>query len=450
MTPDRRTLVEASQTIDRLLEAYQLPLSALTEPADDTQRAAVDALTPVLTQVLATHEVDLAGVLSHLTAPTGDTVADLVELADQLLKGETRTTYLSKLKFFRDGWCILPEQLDDAIAAAKQAELRIELSANPDDHPQIDQPVPGGKTPHRHLVLWPGYGHEPIERVRRFKIELAGKYKRADTLTLAAGRDRKRAEKGQPPLGWTGDGAVDGLYAALSYLYGLARGEGIIDVTTDPLADIKSPDRGETNRRPLTRTEITSLWHTVALHAPDPALDRLLVKFFFHTGARRDGAINLTVGMLNFERQSVTLVQKYGKATEVPVCRSLLEELAAFAASRGSTNPDDPVFRLDSLDRSTGQLRPLSDKHFDSLHDDIRDHCDWAREEGWTVHWVRHHAKAEMHDIGGPAVARQFMGHSAAHVTERYGPASFEHVAWAVSVRTGEPHPMAVKPHWLS
>ena len=448
MTATRRSLVEASQTIQQLLDAYQLPATALAEPGQ-APPGTVEVLTPVVEQVLATHDVDLDDVVAQLTATVGDTVTDLVDLADQLLTGATRATYMSRLRFFRDGWRILPEHLDDAIAAARQAELRVELSPDPDDHDQILQPVAGGKTPQRHLLLWPGYGNEPITRVRRAKIELAGKYKRADTLTLAATRDRRRAAKGQPSLGWTGDGAVEGLYAALSYLYGLARGEGILEPGTDPLEDIKVPQRGENGRRPQSADEIESLWRTTILHGPDPDLDRLLLKFLFHTGARRAGAINLTLGLLNPQRQSATLIQKYGKRTEVPLAKTLYDELVAFAHARGSTEPDQPVFRVNQHDRTTGELRPLTRNHFETLHQAIQDHLPWASEVGWTVHWARHHAKAEIQDIGGPAIARRFTGHAPAHVTERYGPASFENVAWAISVRTGEPHPLALKPHWL-
>lgn len=451
MANNRAALVEAADTVERLLDAYQLSPDALADPEalDPGQQATVATLIPVLDQLLDSHGVTLQQVVDFLNTPVIDTVAALVDLADQLLVGSTRATYMSSLRFMRDGWRIFPEELPDALAAAKQAELRVELPSDPAAYDTVEAVIPSGKRTATFLVLWPGYGDQPIERVRRAKVEFAAKYKRADTLTRAAVRDRKRAARGAPPLGWTADGAVSGLYAAMSYLFGLARGEGIVDATFDPLADVTKPGRGETNRRPQSPDEIDGLWRTVVLHAPDPQGDRLLLKFFFHTGSRRAGAINLTLGDLNRDRQSVTLTQKYGKRTEVPVARTLLDELFAHAHARGSTEDTDPVFRVSERDPATGALRPLSDRHFDTLHDSIHDHLAWAREEGWTVHWARHHAKAEMHDIGGPAVARRFMGHAPGHVTERYGPASFEQVAWAMSVRTGEPHPLAEKPWWL-
>ena len=447
MPAERRNLVEAATAIEPILDAYQLTSHHLVGDVDG--HANVTEAMPVVTRVLSGLDVTLPELIEHLAHPTGETVADLVELAGQLLDGPTRNSYLSKLRFFRDGWRIQESQLSDAIDAARQAGLHLTLSPDPSHYPTVEQAAPGGKKLKTYLVLWPGYGDEPLERVRRSKIELAGKYKRADTLTRAAGRDRSRAKRGEPPLGWSADGAVCGLYDAVTYLYKLARDEGILDVTVDPLASIHWPTRGETNRRPQSYDEVSSLWRTVILHGPDPDLDRLLIKFAFHTGARRAGALNLTLDRLDRERQSVKLLQKYGKVTEVPVCRTLLDELEHLARARGASKPSDAVFRTEAVDPTTGVNRPMTKGHIDTLHDAIRDHLEWARREGWSLHWARHHAKAEIHDIGGPAIARRFMGHSAAHVTEKYGPAGFEHVAWAVSIRTGEVHPMAEKPWWL-
>ena len=107
-------------------------------------------------------------------------------------------------------------------------------------------------------------------------------------------------------------------------------------------------------------------------------------------------------------------MHEHGRRTEVPICRSLFDELITFAHARGSTEPHDPGLRVDQLDRTTGTQRPLTDDHFDTLHVKIREHLPLARGEGETVHWALRHAKAEMHNIGRTAVARRFMGHSRA------------------------------------
>lgn len=60
----------------------------------------------------------------------------------------------------------------------------------------------------------------------------------------------------------------------------------------------------------------------------------------------------------------------------------------------------------------TGEYRPLSARHFDTLHRKIHTNLDWAGKEGWTVHWARHHAKAQVSQIAGPDAARKLLGHA--------------------------------------
>lgn len=98
-------------------------------------------------------------------------------------------------------------------------------------------------------MLWDGYGELVIGKVLRSKVEIAGMYKRADILTRATWRDRNRAERGLPSLGWTGNGAVAGLYEALTYVYVLPRGDHIIESTLDPLEHVTKPDRDDSGRR---------------------------------------------------------------------------------------------------------------------------------------------------------------------------------------------------------
>lgn len=88
-------------------------------------------------------------------------------------------------------------------------------------------------------------------------------------------------------------------------------------------------------------------------------------------------------------------------------------------------------------------LRPLTRKHLETIHEVIRRHVPWVARKGWTVHWARHQATAEIQDIAGPSAAQKLLGHAPVNTTEGQGSATLERVAWAVSVRTREPHRLA-------
>lgn len=60
-----------------------------------------------------------------------------------------------------------------------------------------------------------------------------------------------------------------------------------------------------------------------------------------------------------------------------------------------------------------------------------------------TAHVLRHTAGTAVERIAGHAVAQGFLGHEPGSVTGTYTKARIDEIAAAVSVLTGEPHPLA-------
>jgi hypothetical protein len=63
----------------------------------------------------------------------------------------------------------------------------------------------------------------------------------------------------------------------------------------------------------------------------------------------------------------------------------------------------------------------------------------------FSAHWLRHTSTAAVELVAGYAVARKVAGHVGGEVTTTYITASVSEVASAISVLTGEPHPLAAE-----
>ena len=109
----------------------------------------------------------------------------------------------------------------------------------------------------------------------------------------------------------------------------------------------------------------------------DPDLDRLLFAFHYLTGARQEGAWRLQLQHLDDDQQAIAIPDKRSRAKRgspadddwMPVPAWLLDELRAFAASRGSSRPDDPVFRYRSRRRTGEPHPPLTRRRYNTIYD---------------------------------------------------------------------------------
>jgi len=224
---------------------------------------------------------------------------------------------------------------------------------------------------------------------------------------------------------------------ALRAVFARARKLGIID--TNPALSVDKPRRTESLRRALTPAELEEVWSAVAATTRDPGLDLLLLRFHLWSGARREGAVSVTLADLDKGRCSVWLHEKFGKSREQPVPPSLIDEIAAHAAERGAAKPTDALFR-------TRRGAPLHRRHYNALFDKVQARLQWPNTPV-TAHVLRHTAISAVERVAGYAVAVAYAGHqpTRAGVTGTYVRASVNEVAAAIEKLSGEPHPLSTQ-----
>jgi integrase/recombinase XerC len=238
-----------------------------------------------------------------------------------------------------------------------------------------------------------------------------------------------------------GIGAQENTVGAMRSVFRQAKQDGHIEV--DPSAGVPKPRRNPSVRRALSTEELRQIWEVVSSGGDDPLLDALLVRFFVETGARRDGALALRLQDFLIDTQEIRLREKGGTERWQPISKSLLDALLAHATERGATDDDDQVFRhLPRKGTTVGQR--ITRRRFNTLTNRIQKALPWARKYGVSPHWLRHTAITSVERVAGFAVARAFAGHSVdVQTTNTYVKADNVEVARAVSILTGEEHPLA-------
>lgn len=239
----------------------------------------------------------------------------------------------------------------------------------------------------------------------------------------------------QRRAGSAGRSSAESCIGALRALFRRAVEAGL--VPDSPARSLVKPRRLESRRRALTDAEVEQVRLAVTDTSRDPGLDLLLVWFHLETGARRDGALNLTLGRLDPDRQTLWLLEKFGAEREQPLSATLLAALDAHARSRGATASQDAVFR-------TRRHLPVSRRRYNTLFDHVQGALEWSDRTPVTAHVLRHTAITRVERSAGYAVAARFAGHTqTGSVTGTYVKASVAEVAAAVERLTGEPHPLA-------
>lgn len=274
-------------------------------------------------------------------------------------------------------------------------------------------------------ALEAAYGDTPLSRIT--------------TTDLRVLANRVKAEAVRRRFGGTGNSAVEHFVSAARCFFRIAEEDGLI--LRNPAAKLKKPRRSPPNRRPLTQDELEQLVSVLPVDSDDPQLDRLLVRFHLETGARRQGALNLTLGDIDPVRQTVWLTEKYNQRREQPVTGTLIRQLTALANSRGATHPHDPVFLYRSSTPSN--LKPVGKKRYETLFRRVRPHLGYAATTRVDSHTLRTTAIAMVERVAGHEVARAFAGHAEPNVTSRYAKASIQEVARAVGYLWNENHPLA-------
>ena len=268
---------------------------------------------------------------------------------------------------------------------------------------------------------------------RRLFVELHGDRRLSDldladlhaVVDTAADRARRRKPDS------TGRSSTETCVAALRALYRSALDAGI--VTINPAAALSKPRRPRPRRRALDDDEVAQVINAVRATSIDPALDLLIVRLHLETGARRSGALAVRRDDLDQRRSTLWLTEK-DSTREQPISPTLLDALVRHHAERTESS------QAGLLRRRNGE--PVTGRDYDRLFAGVRSVLPWARRTPVSAHVLRHTAITSIARIGGYPVAQAFAGHMPATVTGRYIHATLSEVAAAVSVLTGEPHPL--------
>lgn len=259
-----------------------------------------------------------------------------------------------------------------------------------------------------------------------------------------AERDLARFEAGRAQRFGSGEAAVYNAVGAGRRLFAIAESHKAIAKGQNPAAELKKPSRLEARRTWLNDEHIAEVVRLASSTGDDPELDGLLCQFHLITGARQEGAVNLRVRHVNASTCMVVLDEKNSKVVAQPVPDWLANKLLDFAASRGSTGANDPVFVKKT---ASGRVSPLTPRRYNYLFERLQSLSAWMDEEQVTAHTLRHCAGKLVERHAGKMVAQAFLRHSGGDVTGRYTRATPEEVANAVIDLWGGTHPLASSPN---
>lgn len=257
-------------------------------------------------------------------------------------------------------------------------------------------------------------------------------HRRAGRERVESARRRGRRLRAYDPDAH-GQGAAENFVRAARFFFNQALAHGVI--TASPAAGLSAPSRATAPERALTAVELSSIWDVATSTGRDPGLDGLVLTFLRHTGARREGCLNLALDHLDHRRLAVTLTEKRGKTRELPLRRSLLRDLESHARSRGAAGPGDAVFRF-----SSGA--PMSRRRFNSLFDRVDRHLEWTEPIDVAAHWIRHTTLADIAAVSGVRVAAAYAGHAddSLGVIGRYTKVTWDDLVEAYEALFGECH----------
>jgi integrase len=125
-----------------------------------------------------------------------------------------------------------------------------------------------------------------------------------------------------------------------------------------------------------------------------------------------------------------------------PVSPTLISHLVAHAEARGGLESGQRLLRY-----ANGQ--PITARRYDYLWKRLGQELPWVATQQVSTHWIRHTILTWVERNFGFAVAQAYAGHEdqgrSARAMATYIRAGLPEVAVALSVLTGEPHPLAVR-----
>lgn len=277
-------------------------------------------------------------------------------------------------------------------------------------------------------VLVAEWGDRPIDEPRATEIN-----------ALANLVQERAAAK---PQSFNGAGARSLFVDAVKCFYRRAAEDRLITITDSPVATIKNTKGRNHSRRALTARELAEINHTAANSGPDPLLDSLLLRLHSETACRVGGALNIRRRDLNSMDCTVLLREKGGKDRRQPISPTLINALLRHIDHRTTGHdPDDQVLR-----QRNGV--PLQYHAYQTFWHRIWRLLPWAKTLRVTSHWLRYTTLTWVERTFSYAIASAYAGHagpsaSSGSVTLTYTAATIHEVAAALSMLTGEPHPLA-------
>jgi integrase/recombinase XerC len=243
-----------------------------------------------------------------------------------------------------------------------------------------------------------------------------------------------------------GRSSAEHLIGALRCLYRLAVADRIITAAFNPAAQVPKPRRLRSTRMALSDTRLAELCEVAGRTGNDPHLDTLLLRLHTETACRTGGALSITPDGLDPEQCLVRLHEKGGTTRWQPVSPTLMDYLLAHGEHRGGLSISTGLLRYPS-----GQ--PITSHRYGYLWRRLGEHLPWVAQLNVSAGWLRHTTLTWVERRFGFATAEAYAGHEnndngarsmAAMAT--YVRAGLPEVATALSVLTGEPHPLAIQP----
>ncbi|RDI45298.1 tyrosine-type recombinase/integrase [Nocardia mexicana] len=248
--------------------------------------------------------------------------------------------------------------------------------------------------------------------------------------TVRAAARVNRASRG-------GSSAVEHFVGAARCVYRYAEGQGWIRPADNPARAVAKPTRRASHRYAIPSHQLAEICHIAAHTGNDPDLDALILRLHIETACRRSGALALRPHDLDPDRCLIWLREKEVADRWQPVSPTLMRYLQHHAHDRHAPHSG----RL--LRYRNG--KPITGRRYDHLWARIGEELPWVAVQGVTVHWLRHTTLTWVERTFSFAVARAYAGHhgKTGGTTTTYVKASLLEVAAALSVLTGEPHPLA-------
>jgi integrase len=237
-----------------------------------------------------------------------------------------------------------------------------------------------------------------------------------------------------------GRSAAENLIAALRCLYQRAVDDGLIDEKDNPARKVAKGRRLPSTRRALDDARLAEINKVAAATGDDPELDALILRLHTETACRRGGALAIRPQDLDREQCLVLLREKGETFRWQPVSPTLMAGLVRHAEERHAP-PDGRLLRY-------RDGRQITERRYDGLWVRIGRELPWVRTQGISTHWIRHTTLTWVERNFGYAVAHAYAGHTdgkgdTGSATTTYVRATLAEVATALSVLTGEPHPLA-------